>query len=161
MSVTLYVGNLAWGVTEDELAQAFETVGEVKEVRIITDPQTGRSRGFGFVEMNGVDAAAAIAQLHGRPLKGRALLVSSARERASPPEEGGPTTRMSGRVKWFSDAKGYGFVETAEGDVFVHYSVIEGAGFRSLREGQKVELEVRAGPRGTKAAWVRTLKDEG
>ncbi|NIM05296.1 MAG: cold shock domain-containing protein [Armatimonadetes bacterium] len=62
---------------------------------------------------------------------------------------------MEGKVKWFSDAKGYGFVETAEGDVFVHFSAIEGDGFRSLREGQEVEIEVTQGPKGPQAAKVR------
>ena len=63
----------------------------------------------------------------------------------------------TGKVKWFSDAKGYGFIETSEGDVFVHFSVIEGEGFRSLREGQEVELEVTQGPKGPQAAKVRPL----
>jgi len=61
----------------------------------------------------------------------------------------------TGKVKWFNDSKGYGFIETAEGDVFVHHSAIDVAGFRSLREGQEVELEVTRGPRGLQAAKVR------
>lgn len=61
----------------------------------------------------------------------------------------------TGKVKWFNDAKGFGFIETPEGDVFVHHSAIEGDGFRSLREGQDVELEVTQGPKGPKAARVR------
>jgi CspA family cold shock protein len=61
----------------------------------------------------------------------------------------------TGKVKWFNDAKGFGFIETAEGDVFVHHSVIQGDGFRSLSEGQEVELEVTQGPKGLKAAQVR------
>jgi CspA family cold shock protein len=63
----------------------------------------------------------------------------------------------AGKVKWFSDAKGFGFIETAEGDVFVHHSVIEGQGFRSLREGQEVELEIEQGPKGPRASKVRPL----
>ncbi len=63
----------------------------------------------------------------------------------------------SGKVKWFNDAKGYGFIETAEGDVFVHHSVIEGQGFRSLREGQDVELEIGQGEKGLRAVRVRPL----
>ena len=62
---------------------------------------------------------------------------------------------MTGKVKWFNDAKGYGFIETAEGDVFVHLSAIDADGFRSLREGQEVELEVTQGPKGLQAAKVR------
>ena len=63
----------------------------------------------------------------------------------------------TGKVKWFDDAKGYGFIETEEGDVFVHYSAIVSSvpGRRSLYEGQEVELEVAPGPKGLKAANVR------
>ncbi|MBE9566890.1 MAG: cold-shock protein [Proteobacteria bacterium] len=64
---------------------------------------------------------------------------------------------ISGKVKWFNDAKGFGFIETAEGDVFVHHSVIEGQGFRSLREGQDVEIEVGQGEKGPRALKVRPL----
>ena len=64
----------------------------------------------------------------------------------------------TGRVKWFSDAKGYGFIEQEDGeDVFVHYSTIEGAGFRTLAEGQPVEFEVTPGPKGLQGTRVVTL----
>ena len=60
-----------------------------------------------------------------------------------------------GRVKWFNDAKGYGFIEQDEGpDVFVHYSAVEGEGFRSLREGQEVSFTIVEGNRGPQAANV-------
>jgi CspA family cold shock protein len=64
----------------------------------------------------------------------------------------------SGRVKWFNDAKGYGFI-TQEGgeDVFVHYSAISGQGFRSLAEGDRVEFEVTRGPKGLQASNVRKV----
>ena len=63
----------------------------------------------------------------------------------------------TGKVKWFDDAKGYGFIETEEGDVFVHYSAIVSSvpGRRSLYEGQEVELDVTTGPKGLKAENVR------
>jgi len=64
---------------------------------------------------------------------------------------------MTGKVKWFNDTKGYGFIETAEGDVFVHYSSIQAQGFRTLREGQEVELEVTQGPKGPQAVNVRPI----
>ena len=64
---------------------------------------------------------------------------------------------IKGTVKWFKDDKGFGFIETAEGDVFVHHSAIEGQGFRSLREGQEVELQIEKGPKGPRAAKVRPL----
>jgi CspA family cold shock protein len=63
--------------------------------------------------------------------------------------------RLTGKVKWFNDAKGYGFIERPDGDdVFVHYSAIQGTGFRSLSEGQEVEFEVVDGPKGKQAANV-------
>ncbi|HXI02868.1 MAG TPA: cold-shock protein [Candidatus Saccharimonadales bacterium] len=64
----------------------------------------------------------------------------------------------SGKVKWFNNAKGYGFIEQENGkDVFVHYSAIEGAGYRSLEEGQAVEFEISQGPKGPQAANVRPV----
>ena len=63
-----------------------------------------------------------------------------------------------GTVKWFSNEKGYGFIARADGDdVFVHYSAIEGDGYRSLQEGQAVEFEVVDGPKGKQAANVRPV----
>jgi CspA family cold shock protein len=60
-----------------------------------------------------------------------------------------------GKVKWFNDNKGYGFIEQSTGeDVFVHFSVIEGEGFKSLDEGQEVEFEVVRGPKGLQASRV-------
>jgi CspA family cold shock protein len=70
-------------------------------------------------------------------------------------KEGGSEVRLTGKVKWFNDAKGYGFIERADGDdVFVHYTAIQGTGFRSLSEGQEVEFEVVDGPKGKQAANV-------
>ena len=67
-------------------------------------------------------------------------------------------TRESGTVKWFNDGKGYGFISREVGeDVFVHFSAIEGSGFRSLSEGQQVEFEVEQGPKGPQAVRVRAL----
>jgi cold shock protein len=65
----------------------------------------------------------------------------------------------SGTVKWFNDAKGYGFITPEEGskDLFVHFSNIEGAGFKTLTEGAKVEYEERAGAKGPEATNVRLV----
>jgi CspA family cold shock protein len=63
-----------------------------------------------------------------------------------------------GTVKWFNDAKGFGFISQEGGeDVFVHHTAIQSEGFRSLQEGQKVEFEVNRGPKGLQAANVRPV----
>jgi CspA family cold shock protein len=68
------------------------------------------------------------------------------------------TERENGTVKWFNDGKGYGFISREAGDdVFVHYSSIEGEGFRSLSEGQQVEFAIEQGPKGLQAVHVRAI----
>ncbi len=63
---------------------------------------------------------------------------------------------LTGKVKWFNNAKGYGFIEREpEGDIFVHFSVIEIEGYKSLREGQEVQFEMQQGPKGFHAVNVR------
>ena len=78
--MNIYVGNLSWGMSEDDLREAFESYGEVDSVKIIQDKMTGRSRGFGFVEMpDDIEAKSAIAELNGKELDGRAIKVNEAR----------------------------------------------------------------------------------
>ena len=81
MSKNIYVGNLPWSATEDELRDMFAQYGEVESAKIITDRETGRSRGFGFVEMESEAGDSAIAALNGKDMGGRPLRVNEARER--------------------------------------------------------------------------------
>ncbi|MFN8000385.1 MAG: RNA-binding protein [Acidobacteriota bacterium] len=90
MSVRLYVGNLPFRITEQELEELFGQVGAVQSANIVTDRDTGRSRGFAFVEMESSEAAdAAIQQFNGRELDGRAMTVNEARPRENRPARGG------------------------------------------------------------------------
>jgi RNA recognition motif-containing protein len=84
--MNIYVGNLAYGVTEDELRDAFAAYGEVSRANVIMDRDTGRSKGFGFVEMpDNAQAEAAINGLNDAPLGGRAIRVNEARPRDDRP----------------------------------------------------------------------------
>ncbi|HPC84098.1 MAG TPA: hypothetical protein P5234_11910 [Thermoanaerobaculaceae bacterium] len=99
----LYVGNLSYQTTEDELRELFAAYGEISSVRIPADPGSGRSRGFGFVEMPSAEQAqAAMEALNGRQFGGRAIVVNEARPRTDRPE-GGP--RGGG---WRGDGGGRG-----------------------------------------------------
>ena len=80
--MNIYVGNLSYSLSESELQDAFAEFGEVSSVKILSDRETGRSRGFGFVEMpNQAEGEAAVAQLNGKDVGGRALRVNEARPR--------------------------------------------------------------------------------
>jgi len=80
--MNIYVGNLSYNTTEDDLRNSFEAFGEVDSAKIITDRDTGRSKGFGFVEMSDDSkGAAAIEGLNGQEIDGRALRVNEARPR--------------------------------------------------------------------------------
>jgi len=86
MSKNLYVGNLAWSTTEEELRAAFEAYGEVTSVKLIEDRETGRPRGFAFVEMSDDSAAQeAISAMEGKDLGGRNIRVNEAQPRAQRP----------------------------------------------------------------------------
>jgi len=87
--MNIYVGNLSFKATEEDVRQAFASFGAIKSVAIIKDRLTGESRGFAFVEMtNAAEGQAAIAALNGKELKGRPLTVNEARPRAE--GAGGP-----------------------------------------------------------------------
>jgi RNA recognition motif-containing protein len=90
MAKKLFVGGLSWGTTDDALRNAFAAVGTVESAVVVTDKFSGRSKGFGFVEMSTDDEAAkAVAELNGKELDGRVVTVSEARPMADrPPREG-------------------------------------------------------------------------
>lgn len=88
MSKNLYVGNLPFSTTDEDLREAFSAYGTVARAQVISDRETGRSRGFGFVEMEtGGDAA--IDGMNGKEMNGRALTVNEARPRENRPRGGG------------------------------------------------------------------------
>jgi len=96
--VRIYVGNLSYQVTDEELRQAFEAFGEVSSANVIMDKFSGQSKGFGFVEMSSKsEADAAISSLNGKELKGRAMNVNEARPRPGPGGEGGGGGRGGSR----------------------------------------------------------------
>jgi len=82
---SIYVGNLPFSATEEELRALFEQHGTVHSVKLISDRETGRPRGFGFVEMDSAAAAKAIERLNGTDMGGRPLRINEAQERAPPP----------------------------------------------------------------------------
>src|SRR5262245_28159091 len=101
----IYVGNLVWECTSDDLREMFAPFGQVASAQIIIDRETNRSRGFGFVEMaNDEEAQRAIAELNGQMFKGRALTVNEAKPREPRPPRGGG----GGRGGFGGDRGGYG-----------------------------------------------------
>ena len=95
----LYVGGLSWNTNENLLRESFEGYGEVEDVRIITDRDSGRSRGFGFVSfVNREDAVSAMEALNGTELDGRSITVNEARARE--PRGGGGGGGGGGRNRW-------------------------------------------------------------
>ena len=96
MSKKIYVGNLSYQTTEGDLSSLFEQVGQVESVNVITDRDTGRSKGFAFVEMGDEDAEKAIAQFNGTEVNGRALTVNAARPREERSGGGGRGGRGGG-----------------------------------------------------------------
>ncbi len=103
MGRRIYVGNLPWSTTSAELQSLFAEHGGVQSAEVISDRETGRSRGFGFVEMETDEGTeAAIAAMNGRDMGGRALTVNEARERTPRPAGGG------GRGGYGGGGGGYG-----------------------------------------------------
>jgi|SRR6187549_2916270 len=96
----LYVGNLPFTATEDDVRRMFEAHGDVHSVSLITDRDTGRPRGFGFVEMEPAGATKAIAALNETDMNGRTLSVSEARSRPERGGGGGGGRERSSRDRW-------------------------------------------------------------
>ena len=96
MTKKLYVGNLPFQTTEDDLSDLFGQVGAVESVRIITDRDTGRSRGFGFIEMGDEEAEKAINEFNGKDMEGRPLTVNEARPQVDRGGGGGGGGRGGG-----------------------------------------------------------------
>ncbi len=81
----LFVGGLSWGMTDADLRKAFASYGEITEAKVITERDSGRSRGFGFVTfVRDEDAKTAISKMHGTSLEGRPLTVNEAQEKSKP-----------------------------------------------------------------------------
>ncbi len=105
MATNIYVGNLPWTATQDDLVQLFSQYGTVEKTQIISDRETGRSRGFGFVEMSTEDEAQkAIDALHESPYNGRPLTVNIAKPREV---GGGGGRRSSGGGGYGESGGGY------------------------------------------------------
>ena len=99
--MNLYVGNLPYRITEDQLREAFEEFGMVSSCTIIKDKVTGQSKGFGFLEMpEQSEAQAAISNLNGRDLMGRKINVNEARPRENRAAGGGGGSRGDGGERW-------------------------------------------------------------
>ncbi len=86
---TIYVGNLPFNATDEDVRALFEQHGTVESVKLINDRETGKPRGFGFVEMSQADAQTAIQALNGQQLGGRPLRINEAQERPQRPRQGG------------------------------------------------------------------------
>ena len=94
--MNLYVGNLSWTMTEDDLRTLFEQYGTVTSIKIVKDRETGRSKGFGFVEMeNDTEAQNALSSLYDKEIQGRKIVINEAQERPAKPSGGGGFKKRS------------------------------------------------------------------
>ncbi len=94
--MNLYVGNLSWTMTEDDLRNLFEQYGTVTSIKIVKDRETGRSKGFGFVEMeNDTEAQNALSSLYDKEILGRKIVINEAQERPAKPGGGGGFKKRS------------------------------------------------------------------
>jgi RNA recognition motif-containing protein len=115
MAKKLFVGNLSWNTTDQSLQDFFATAGNVVSAHVITDRNTGRSRGFGFVEMSSDEEAQAAMDLNGKQLDGREIVVNEARER----EDRGGSGGGGGERRFnnnYSNNKGGGYRDHGRND---------------------------------------------
>ena len=113
MGNKLYVGNLAYSVRDEDLNDAFSQFGAVQSAKVMMDRETGRSKGFGFVEMGSdAEAQSAINGMNGQPLEGRAIVVNEARPREERPRSGGGfgggAREFGGGAREFGGGRGFG-----------------------------------------------------
>ncbi len=95
--MNLYVGNLSWNMTEDDLRTLFEQYGAVSSIKIVKDRETGRSKGFGFVEMeNDTEAQNALSSLYDQEVQGRKIVINEAQERPAKSGGGGGFKKRGG-----------------------------------------------------------------
>ena len=128
----IYVGNLSYDTTEDELRKDFSTFGEIASVSVVTDRYSGRSKGFAFVEMtNKAEADAAIAGLNGKAVKERTLVVNEARPRT----EGGSSGGSRGGYSGGGGGGGYGGGGGRDGGGRGGYGGGGGGGYGDKRGG--------------------------
>ena len=101
MSKKLFVGGLSWGTDDEGLRQAFSKFGQISEAKVITDRETGRSRGFGFITFSSdSDAMSALQEMDGRELDGRTIKVNEAQERPAGGGGGGGGGGGRGGNRW-------------------------------------------------------------
>jgi len=135
-----------------EVDEAFETEGAFDEVEAEADEAFETEGAFGEVEAEADEAFEA---------EGASDEVEGTEETEDTEETEEAGGKVEGTVKWFSNPKGYGFISREGGeDVFVHYSAIQGSGFRSLSAGERVEFVVKASDKGPRAAEVRSLEQD-
>lgn len=109
MGTKLYAGNLGYGIGDADLERLFATYGQVRSAQVIKDRDTGRSKGFGFVEMTSdQDAQAAISALNGKEIEGRSIVVNEARPKEGRPGGGGGMGAGRGKGGGGRDRTGYG-----------------------------------------------------
>ena len=101
IDMNLFVGNLSWDVSQDDLEQSFGAYGQVSSAKVMMDRETGKPRGFAFVDMpNDGEAQKAIQNLNGKELKGRQMNVNEARPREDRPRGGGGGGGNNGPRRW-------------------------------------------------------------